>query len=147
MQLIINDFAEPTGDLLPVELVERKGLGHPDSICDAIVERFCRALCHYYRDRFGHILHHNVDKVLPRAGTVGPAFGGGEMLEPVEVYLSGRATNKVGGHEVPIEALATESAKTWFRDALPELGEGSNVTIRCLVRPGSADLVELFERE
>lgn len=147
MELIINRSTEPSGDLLPVELVERKGVGHPDSICDALAERFCRTLCRYYRDRFGHILHHNVDKILLRAGRAAPAFGGGQVLEPIEVYLSGRATNKVGEDEVPVEELATESTKAWFREALPELGEDRNVAIRCLVRPGSFDLVELYERE
>ena len=34
-----------------VEIVERKGLGHPDTICDAMAETFSRALCS--RDRIG----------------------------------------------------------------------------------------------
>jgi S-adenosylmethionine synthetase len=43
----------------PVEIVERKGLGHPDTICDALAESLSRALCREYRTRFGAILHHN----------------------------------------------------------------------------------------
>ena len=45
----------------PVELVERKGIGHPDSICDAIMEATSVELCREYQDRFGRILHHNID--------------------------------------------------------------------------------------
>ena len=51
------------GDNL-VEVVERKGLGHPDTICDALAETLSRNLCREYRRRFGDILHHNVDKGL-----------------------------------------------------------------------------------
>ena len=146
MQLVINRSVEPGGDLMPIELVERKGLGHPDSICDALAEQFCLTLCHYYPHHFGQVLHHNLDKVLLRGGRAEPAFGGGRLLRPVEVYLSGRATDTVRGQVVPIEELAIESTKAWFGQALPELGVDHDVGIRCLVRPGSADLVQLFER-
>ncbi len=146
MELVINKSAELGGDSLPIELVERKGLGHPDSICDVLAERFCLALCRYYQDHFGQILHHNVDKVLLRGGGAAPAFGGGRSLQPIEVYLSGRATEKVRGQEIPIEELAIESARTWLKEALPELDGDRNVDIRCLVRPGSADLTQLYER-
>jgi S-adenosylmethionine synthetase len=37
----------PVGQL---ELVERKGLGHPDSMCDAIMEAISVALCRTYVD-------------------------------------------------------------------------------------------------
>jgi hypothetical protein len=58
------------------EIVERKGIGHPDTICDAIAEEFSLALVRFYRERFGLILHHNVDKVLLRGGASRAAFGG-----------------------------------------------------------------------
>ena len=46
-----------------VELVERKGIGHPDSICDGIAEAVSRALSREYVKRCGRILHHNTDQV------------------------------------------------------------------------------------
>jgi S-adenosylmethionine synthetase len=49
-----------------VELVERKGVGHPDSICDAIMEQVSVVLCREYLTIFGRILHHNIDKGLTR---------------------------------------------------------------------------------
>jgi hypothetical protein len=58
----------------PVEIVERKGLGHPHTICDALAENLSRALCREYRARFGAILHHNVDKALLCGGRAAPAF-------------------------------------------------------------------------
>ena len=35
------------------EVVERKGLGHPDTICDALADALSRALCKEYQQRFG----------------------------------------------------------------------------------------------
>jgi hypothetical protein len=34
-----------------VEVVERKGLGHPDTICDALAENLSRDLSREYRER------------------------------------------------------------------------------------------------
>ena len=47
-----------------VEIVERKGIGHPDTICDALAETLSRNLCREYQSRVDEILHHNVDKAL-----------------------------------------------------------------------------------
>ncbi|MGB9879206.1 MAG: methionine adenosyltransferase, partial [Anaerolineae bacterium] len=47
-----------------VELVERKGVGHPDSICDAIMEEVSVSLCREYIKTFGRVVHHNIDKGL-----------------------------------------------------------------------------------
>ena len=47
-----------------LEVVERKGLGHPDYICDAIMDQISVKLSKGYIDRFGTIMHHNVDKSL-----------------------------------------------------------------------------------
>jgi S-adenosylmethionine synthetase len=52
----------------PMELVERKGLGHPDSICDAMMEAIAVALSQAYIEMAGHVLHHNLDKGLLVAG-------------------------------------------------------------------------------
>ena len=71
-----------------IEIVERKGLGHPNSICDALAENLSRALCREYRRRFGFILHHNVDKVLLSGGRASPAFGGGTILAPINALAS-----------------------------------------------------------
>ncbi|MFB6215515.1 MAG: methionine adenosyltransferase, partial [Candidatus Aenigmatarchaeota archaeon] len=37
------------------ELVERKGVGHPDSISDGVAETVSRELCKEYRNRFGKV--------------------------------------------------------------------------------------------
>src|SRR6266567_6743142 len=85
-----------------VEIVERKGLGHPDTVCDALAETLSRNLCREYRSRFGDVLHYNVDKALLCGGRAAPAFGGGTILAPINIYLAGRAITRVGNEAVPI---------------------------------------------
>jgi S-adenosylmethionine synthetase len=52
----------------PMELVERKGLGHSDSLCDAIMEAISVALCRTYLDAIGQVLHHNIKVMGCRQG-------------------------------------------------------------------------------
>jgi S-adenosylmethionine synthetase len=76
----------------PFEVVERKGIGHPDTLADGISESISRALSNIYLDDFGQILHHNIDKVLIIAGKSKPEYGGGAILVPPSVIIGGRAT-------------------------------------------------------
>jgi S-adenosylmethionine synthetase len=131
----------------PVEIVERKGLGHPDTICDALAEALSRTLCHEYRRRFDEILHHNVDKALLCGGRAEPAFGGGEVVEPIDIYLAGRAISEVGDERIPICDLAAESSRAWLRANMHALDAQRHVCIHTLVRPGSVDLRTLFSRQ
>src|SRR5512139_3154375 len=89
-----------------VEVVERKGIGHPDTICDALAEEFSRNLCREYQSRFGRIMHHNVDKALLCGGSAEPAFGGGRITVPIRLFLAGRATSTVGNDSIAVNDLA-----------------------------------------
>jgi S-adenosylmethionine synthetase len=130
----------------PVEIVERKGIGHPDTVCDALVEELSRSLSRFYLERFGHILHHNLDKGLLFGGASRPAFGGGRVLAPMEIYLTGRATLEFRGIRVPIEDLAVESSRRWLKSHFHALDPEHQVRIHCLIRPSSRELVDLFLR-
>ena len=92
-----------------LEIVERKGLGHPDTICDALAKSFSRNLCRAYLDRFGEIAHHNVDKALLCAGRAAPAFGGDDVLAPIRIYLAGRAVGNIGGSGIPVSDIAMKA--------------------------------------
>ena len=147
MSIVVSELEGRSAAEQPVEIVERKGLGHPDSICDALAEEASLALSRYYLERFGSVLHHNVDKVLLRGGASRPAFGGGQVEEPIEVYLAGRATSRYRGVDVPVEELATGSARAWLEAHLRALDVQRHVRVHCLIRPGSSELVELFGRQ
>ncbi len=134
-------------DSQTVEIVERKGIGHPDTICDALAEELSRTLCQFYLDNFGLILHHNVDKALLWGGTSQPKFGGGKIISPMEIFLAGRATDEYKGIRVPIEDLVEQSCTNWLRSNLHALDPDHHVKLHCLIRPGSSDLVELYLRQ
>ena len=76
--VMVSELDGTATSALPVEIVERKGIGHPHTICDALAEEVSLALSRFYLQRFGFILHHNVDKVLLRGGAIGLCRRGGE---------------------------------------------------------------------
>ena len=132
----------------PFEIVERKGPGHPDSLCDGISDAISRGLSRYYLDHFGAILHHNVDKVLLIGGQSRPKFGGGEVVRPLSVVIGGRATDEVEGARIPTQDIARDCAAEFLRKEIkalgdhfsvePRLGAGS-VELRSLVRTAGAN--------
>jgi S-adenosylmethionine synthetase len=129
-----------------VEVVERKCAGHPDHICDALVETFSRGLCHEYQQRCGRILHHNVDKALLCSGSASPVFNGGVLLSPIKIILAGQATATLGGKAIPVREIAVEGCREWLGRNLHALDPKRDVDIDVLVRPGSVALQDLFLR-
>jgi S-adenosylmethionine synthetase len=103
MRQVILSSLESVDDT--VEVVERKGLGHPDTICDALAEALSLSLCREYQQRFGAILHHNVDKALLCGGSAVPSFGGGTVTRPIDIYLAGRASAQ-------LEPRSSQSARS-----------------------------------
>ncbi len=131
---------------LDAEIVERKGTGHPDTICDYLAENLSRELCLWYLREYGAVMHHNVDKALLVGGVARAEFGGGEVIEPIEIYLVGRAILEKDGKRLDAHDLAVESAKRWLRENIKNLDVEKHVVIHTKIKPGSKDLVELFER-
>jgi len=97
-----------------IEVVERKGIGHPDSICDGVAESVSRALAQTYLDRFGKVLHYNTDETQLVAGESAPQYGGGEIVEPIYVLIVGRATREYEGQRLPVDAAAIAAARDYL---------------------------------
>ena len=129
-----------------VEIVERKGLGHPDSICDAVMEQVSLALSREYMNRFGVILHHNIDKGLLVAGEVERRFGGGRVVEPMRLIFGDRATFKLNDAVIPVNDIAIDTAKQWFKDNLRFVDPDKHVRYQVEIRPASAELQDIFSR-
>ncbi|MFC5366836.1 methionine adenosyltransferase [Salinirubrum litoreum] len=127
-----------------VEIVERKGIGHPDSICDGIAESVSRALSQTYIDRVGKVLHYNTDETQLVAGTAAPAFGGGEVIEPIYVLIVGRATKEYEGQKIPVDSVALEAARDYLAEHVPELEFGTDIVVEARLGEGSGDLQEVF---
>jgi S-adenosylmethionine synthetase len=127
-----------------VEIVERKGLGHPDSICDGIAEHVSRALANEYIERFGKVLHYNTDETQLVAGSAAPAYGGGEVVEPIYMLITGRATNRYDGRRIPTETIALRAARDYLTEQFPHLDFGTDVTVEARLGEGSGDLRDVF---
>lgn len=132
---------------LPVEFVERKGKGHPDSLSDKSAEELSIGLCEYYMENFGRIYHHNVDKCVLVGGQAEAWFGGGEVKEPINIILVGRAASEIGGRKVPIQKIAEDTTKGWLRNGMHALDVEKDVLVSTKIRPGSVDLVKNFDLE
>ncbi|MQL54592.1 methionine adenosyltransferase [Acidianus ambivalens] len=135
---------------LPVELVERKGTGHPDYIADSASEEASRKLSLYYLKKFGTILHHNLDKTLVVGGQAQPEFKGGEVIQPIYIIVAGRATTEVrtedGIQNVPVGTIIVESVKNWIKNNFRYLDPEKHVIVDYKVGKGSTDLVGIFNK-
>ncbi len=131
-----------------VELVERKGLGHPDTVCDSLVEAVSVALNRMYLERLGAIAHYNIDKALLAAGQCVKTFGSGAMTRPMQLYIGDRATYTVGGEQLPVEEVATEAVGRWVAAHLPGVRAAKDLETRFVLAQGSEELRRIYsERE
>lgn len=145
--IILEELKQTPVEQQRVELVERKGTGHPDSICDAIMEQVSVALCREYMATFGRILHHNIDKGLLVAGRTEPRPGGGRVLEPMRLVFGDRATAEYKGERIDVGAIAEASAKDWLRRNLRFVDPNQHLIFQNELKEGSPELTDIFERE
>ncbi len=130
-----------------IELVERKGIGHPDSVADGLAESISQALCKEYLDRFGAVLHHNTDKTQIVAGRSRPEFGGGEVICPLYILLTGRATRVFKEEEIPVDTIAIKAARKLLQDSLSNLDVNNHIILDAKIGMGSSDLRDVFGRK
>ncbi|MCC6015733.1 MAG: methionine adenosyltransferase [Desulfurococcaceae archaeon] len=147
--IYVSEYIWQGVENLNVEIVERKGLGHPDYIADGVAEAVSRGLCNYYLSRYNTILHHNVDKVLVVGGQANPRFGGGEVLHPIRIIVSGRATSYVkteaGLEFIPIGTIVLKSVNEWIKSNFRYLDPQEHLIVDYKIGQGSVDLVKIFE--
>lgn len=129
-----------------VEFVERKGVGHPDSLIDGIVENVSLELNKEYVDKFGYILHHNVDKGLIVGGSSKAAFGNAEITRPIEVIVAGRAMQELNGTQVAVDEIAKRAARDYLKANTRFLDLDREVIFDSKILKGSQDLGGIFSR-
>jgi S-adenosylmethionine synthetase len=151
MKAARNIFVEQVPSLpmeeQPTELVERKGVGHPDSVCDAIMDAVSVELCRAYLDHFGRIMHHNIDKGLLVAGQTSPRLGGGKVEEPMRLVFGDRATYDYRGVHIPVGEIAEAAARQWLRGHLRFVDAENHIVFQNEIKPGSPELTDIFDRE
>jgi S-adenosylmethionine synthetase len=130
-----------------IEVVERKGLGHPDTICDSIMNEVSVNLSKEYLKQTGTILHHNIDKSLLAAGEVLTQFKGGKVKKPMKLIFGDRATFQFGNTKIPVGNIAIQTAKEWFKKNLRFVNPEEHVTYQIEIQPGSSALSDIFKRQ
>ncbi len=128
------------------EYVERKGLGHPDSLIDGIVDETSHALCREYLNVAGSVLHHNVDKGLIIGGASDVGFGRGNITKKIEVIVTGRATSKIEGKTIDVNQIAKDVTLKYLKDNTRYLDFENDLEINSKIAEGSADLTHIFGR-
>lgn len=130
---------------LPVEIVERKGIGHPDSLCDGIAERVSVEYSRWCLEHLGTLLHHNFDKVQLVAGEVEVGFGGGHMIRPIRIQIAGRGTPTYRGRKIPLDTIAIQAARQHIRETMRYLDPDRHMVIDSYVGRGAEGLVHVVE--
>ena len=142
----IHDIPTPRGK---IELVERKGIGHPDSVSDGLAETVSRALCKMYLKEFGTILHHNTDETQIAAGRAAPKFGGGTIVDPTYILLVGRATTEIMQNkemkELPCKPTALKAAREYIRKTFPNVDVDADIILDAKLGMGSDDLTGVYK--
>ncbi len=118
---VITKFDYVSPEMENFEIVERKGLGHPDTLADTIAEQVSVEYSKYCLENFGYVLHHNVDKVCIMGGLSKVDWGYAEILEPVRVLVNGRISASFEGKKIPIEEIIRKSVHKTLSKALPKL--------------------------
>ena len=143
--MIIESSRIPPADEA-MEIVERKGLGHPDTICDAVMEAVAVELAQAYLKTCGRVLHFNADKGMLVAGQVACRFGGGSVLTPMRLIMGDRATFEWKGKHIPVKEIAERTAYTWFNRHLPRIKPLKHLECQVELRPASEELRSVAER-
>lgn len=145
MNLEISYTEDPV-EKRDTELVERKGIGHPDSVADGIAESISRQLSREYRDRTGEILHHNTDEAQLVAGSSKPEFNGGELINPIYILLAGRATKNFEEEKIPVDSIAVETARNYIRENFKVL-DPEHIEFDSRIGETSIDLKNVYDRD
>ncbi len=124
----------------PVEFVERKGVGHPDTICDHLAEELARHLAATYLEKTGRVQAFNVDKAVLAAGSIDVGFGGGVVTRPSRVVVVGKADGHSDWQPEP-EALALDTERRLL-EILPDANPDA-FDVEVWLNPSSVDLADV----
>ncbi|MFH8080685.1 MAG: methionine adenosyltransferase [Candidatus Aenigmatarchaeota archaeon] len=139
MQIYLERFRNKVNT---IEVVERKGLGHPDTVIDGICESASRELSKFYIKEKGFILHHNLDKGLIVGGVAQPVFGGGKIIQPPEIIVAGTAS--IIKNMDDVRKLLYDTTLEYILKNISN-AEKLSPEIKIKIHPGSVDLVNLYQ--
>jgi S-adenosylmethionine synthetase len=144
--IVVTEATGPSIEDIPVEIVERKGIGHPDSLCDGIAERISVEYTCWCQEHLGVLLHHNFDKVQLVAGEVEVGYGGGHLVKPILIQIAGRGVPSFKGQEVPLDEIAVQAATNHLRETMRYLDPDEHMEIHSYVGRGAKELQYVVDR-
>lgn len=129
MKIYIENLKQSIQDDKAIEVVEKKGIGHPDSLADGLAEAISYVYSKYCLKNFGYILHHNMDKINVLGGRSSAGFGFGEQLDRIRVIINGRMSLSFGGIEIPVFDIASQTVRKYFKTLIPTLDVDKDIRI------------------
>lgn len=127
MLIIKNDYTDLENNNL--EIVERKGIGHPDTLADKLAEECSRAYSKYCIDNYGCVLHHNIDKLYIGAGLFKYENNEIKKYQNIVVNLNGRVSNTMNGKMIDLEEIFVPVIKRYLKSVLPKLDVDNDLDI------------------
>lgn len=100
-------------------MVETKGKGHPDNICDTLAEKISANYSKYCLENYGMILRHMIDKLSILGGGTKVKFNGGEMISPIKILVNGRFTDRYNNQKIDYMKIVNEIIKKYFHELFP----------------------------
>lgn len=101
------------------EVVETKGKGHPDNICDTLAEKISANYSKYCLEKYGVILRHMIDKLSILGGGSKVKFNGGEMIAPIRILVNGRFTDRYNNIKIDYMKIVNDTIKNYFQELFP----------------------------
>lgn len=108
-------------DNMQFEVVETKGKGHPDNICDTLAEKISSNYSKYCIKNYGMILRHMIDKLSILGGGSKVHFGKGEMTAPIKILINGRFTDRYKEEKIDYMNIVINTIKDYFKELFPLL--------------------------
>lgn len=105
----------------PIEIVERKGIGHPDTLADTIAEAISIQYSRHCLKNYGVVLNHNIDKLSLGRGLSEVRPGLSRMLRPIHVDFNGRISKTFAGEPIPYKDIFEKSAQYILARTLPAI--------------------------
>jgi S-adenosylmethionine synthetase len=105
----LNFEAMPKQGVDRIVAIERKGMGHPDTLADMVADEFNKLYLNYTKSVFGVLLNHHVDKTTLVGAASNTWPGGYEIAKPVTAHFFGKITDQVDSIKIPIHDLASEA--------------------------------------
>ena len=144
--ILVNALKTKPLEEQPLELVERKGRGHPDTITDSIVDAISIALNREFLSRWNGILHYNLDKGFLVAGSSRPKFGGGSVEKSMLLIVGDRATVGVGSDALDLDSLVSHVSRDWIRRNLRFVDPERHLRIQNEIGRSAGNLADIFLR-